>query len=126
MVKIQHSTSVNYLGHLQQEDLLKIFKESHIFILPSYREGLPRAALEAASCGMALLLSDVPGCRECIEPNFNGFLFDLSSQTDLSDKICFLLENKNNLKDFCNNSPTYMKNHFSNEVIYKKFEKLLS
>lgn len=43
-------------------------------ILPSYREGTPRSLLEGAAMGRPLIASDVPGCREVVQPGLNGFL----------------------------------------------------
>jgi glycosyltransferase involved in cell wall biosynthesis len=48
--------------------------KSDVVVLPSYREGLPKVLLEAASCGRAIVATDVPGCREIVEHGINGLL----------------------------------------------------
>lgn len=60
--------------HGYQQDMKKIYQESHIVCLPSYREGLPKALLEAAACGRAIVTTDVPGCREIVRHEENGLL----------------------------------------------------
>lgn len=56
------SSNVRALGHVS--DMLGLYLAADIFVLPSYREGFPRSAMEAAATGLALVLSDIPGCRQ--------------------------------------------------------------
>ncbi len=51
-----------------------VFHAAHIACLPSYREGLPKSLLEAAACGLPIVTTDVPGCREIVRDGDNGFL----------------------------------------------------
>ena len=70
--KIVSKNSVVFLGHLSHiEDL---FKTSSIVCLPSYREGMPKALLEAQAAGCAVVTTDVIGCRESILDKQTGFL----------------------------------------------------
>src|SRR5690606_2527053 len=59
-------------GH--REDMERVFAEAHVVCLPSYREGLPKALIEAAACGRAIVTTDVPGCREVIRDGVGGLL----------------------------------------------------
>jgi glycosyltransferase involved in cell wall biosynthesis len=45
-----------------------------VFVLPSYREGVPRSTQEAMAMGRAVITTDVPGCRETVEDGVNGYL----------------------------------------------------
>jgi glycosyltransferase involved in cell wall biosynthesis len=56
-------------------------------VLPSYREGMPRALLEAAAMARPLLASDVPGCREIVRDGENGLLFEARSEEALAEAI---------------------------------------
>ena len=64
---------------------------SHIMVLPSYREGLPKSLLEAAACGRAVITTDVPGCRDAIEKNKTGLLVKVKSSDELVKAILKLL-----------------------------------
>src|SRR5690606_33445852 len=58
----------------ERRDIAALYAASHIAVLPSYREGLPRSLIEAAACGRAVVTTDVPGCRDAIEPDQTGLL----------------------------------------------------
>jgi glycosyltransferase involved in cell wall biosynthesis len=49
-----------------------VFEKAHIVCLPSYREGLPKALIEAAAAGLPIVTTDVPGCREVVTDGVHG------------------------------------------------------
>lgn len=55
-------------------DMAEVFAQCHVVCLPSYREGLPKVLIEAASCGRPIVTTDVPGCREVVRHGINGLL----------------------------------------------------
>lgn len=61
----------------RSNDMPEVFRQATVVCLPSYREGLPKSLLEAASCGRPILTYDVPGCREVVVDGENGFLVPL-------------------------------------------------
>jgi glycosyltransferase involved in cell wall biosynthesis len=81
--------AVELLGH--RSDIASVFAQSHIVVLPSYREGLPRVLIEAAACGRAVVTTDVPGCRDAIEPGVTGLLVPPRDAVALADAIQHLL-----------------------------------
>jgi glycosyltransferase involved in cell wall biosynthesis len=56
------------------DDMAAVWRDAHIAVLPSYREGLPKALLEAAACARAIVATDVPGCREIARDGVNALL----------------------------------------------------
>ena len=67
--------------------------ESSVFVLPSYREGLPRSTQEAMAVGRAVITTDVPGCRETVEDGVNGFLVPRWSPDKIAEKMIYFIEN---------------------------------
>lgn len=63
---------VEWLGHVV--DMPALLASVDIFVLPSYREGLPKGLIEAAACGLPLVTTDVPGCREVVTDGIEGLL----------------------------------------------------
>lgn len=66
---VQEGT-VEHLGWMK--DMPCVFAQAHIVCLPSYREGLPKALIEAAAAGRPIVTTDVPGCREVVENGVHG------------------------------------------------------
>ncbi|MDR5730485.1 MAG: glycosyltransferase family 4 protein [Terriglobia bacterium] len=67
-----NSATIEYLGSLN--DVRPALAASHVYVLPSYREGTPRTVLEAMATGRAIITTNVPGCRETVQPGVNGYL----------------------------------------------------
>jgi glycosyltransferase involved in cell wall biosynthesis len=69
----QEEGLIEWLG--AQEDIAAIWARSHIAVFPSmYREGVPKALLEAAACGRPIVTTDIPGCRDVVDDGKNGYL----------------------------------------------------
>ena len=65
---------------------------SHVFVLPSYREGVPRSTQEAMAVGRPIITTDVPGCRETVVDGKNGFLVPAFDVEKLAEKMIFFIE----------------------------------
>lgn len=63
---------LEWWGH--RADMPDVLRQTSIVALPSYREGLPKALLEAGAAGLPSVTADVPGCREVVQHEVNGLL----------------------------------------------------
>jgi glycosyltransferase involved in cell wall biosynthesis len=63
--------------HGPTDDVAKVWRENHVAMLLSYREGLPKALVEAAAAGRPIIASDVTGCREVVRDGIEGLLVPL-------------------------------------------------
>lgn len=75
-------------------DIPELFSQAHIVTLPSYYgEGLPKILIEAAASGRAVITTDMPGCRDAIEPDETGLLIPARDTIALASAIQRLIEN---------------------------------
>ena len=83
---------VEYSGFVT--DVAKRIQDSAVFVLPSYyREGVPRSTQEAMAIGRPVITTDVPGCRETVVDGINGFLVPKWNPEALAEKMCYFIEN---------------------------------
>ena len=74
-----------------QEDMPATLAQADIFCLPSYREGVPNALLEACACGLPIVTTDVPGCRDVVTHGLNGLLVPAKNANELAHAVEKLL-----------------------------------
>lgn len=82
---------IEYFGN--QDDVRPYLEQCSVFVLPSYREGTPKAVLEAMACGRAILTTDTTGCRETVKDGKNGYLVPVKDSYALFEKMKYLVEN---------------------------------
>jgi len=78
-----------------RDDVVDVWRRSHVAVLPSYREGLPKSLLEAAACARPIVATDVPGCREIVHHGENGILVPINDAEALADALGTLLADAN-------------------------------
>lgn len=71
---VQYSSGVEIAG--ADSDARDLLNECHVFVYPSYREGMPQRVLEAMAAGRPILTTNVAGCRETVDERVNGCLVD--------------------------------------------------
>ncbi len=76
---------ITHLG--EADEVVDHIREADCMVLPSYREGLPRSLLEAASMGKPLIAADAPGSRDLVTHGVNGFLCRVRDSLDLAEKM---------------------------------------
>lgn len=81
---------VIYPGHVN--NVVEWIAGSSVFVLPSYREGVPRSTQEAMAVGRAVITTDVPGCRETVIDSVNGFIVPPWSAEKLAEKMMLFIE----------------------------------
>lgn len=105
----------------RREDMPHVLTQSHIVCLPSYREGLPKSLLEAASCGRPIVTTDVPGCREIVRDGDNGLLVEARNATALADALVKLLTDQRLRQQMGQRGRERVLNEFSQELVIARF-----
>ena len=93
----EYGINLNFLGVLPNDLIPSVLNQYDIFILPSFFEGNPKVLLEAMSCGVACIGTNVQGINDIIQHKQNGFLCNTSSKS-IRNAILELHDNKE-LKD---------------------------
>lgn len=84
------SNIIHYPGHVNNVN--DWIADSHVFVLPSYREGFPRSTQEAMAIGRPIITTDVPGCRETVINKQNGFIVQKWNPEALAEKMIYFIE----------------------------------
>ena len=98
LAELRANHRIRCLGHI--EDMQLVYAASDIVVLPSWREGLSRALIEAAAMERPIITTDVPGCRDVVDHGISGLLVPQRDARSLMLAIRLLLENPDLAKRF--------------------------
>ena len=99
--------------------------QSSVFVLPSYREGVPRSTQEAMAIGRPVITTDVPGCRETVKEGVNGFLVPKWRPEILAEKMICFIENPEKINQMGQESHKIALEQFDADKVNQKLCKLL-
>ncbi len=85
IIEAARNAGIKFLG--MRTDLDDLYPAMDIFVLPSHREGFPRAAMEAAAMGLPIVATDIRGCREVVDHGRNGLLVPVNDPEALAEAI---------------------------------------
>ena len=110
---------LNFLGLFPNNKIPEILNQYQIFILPSYYEGNPKVLLEAMSCGIPSIGTDVYGINNILKHRQNGYLCGANSAS-IRDAIKTLYNNKELRKTISINARKFILNNCSLNLIVDK------
>lgn len=93
----QHRGLVIYHG--PSADVRPHIAGCHVYVLPSYHEGMPRSVLEAMAMGRPILTTDVPGCRDTVIAGDNGWLVPKADAAALAERVLWFIANRDRWSD---------------------------
>ena len=109
--RLLKENNIKWLGY--QSDMRKLINECSIFCLPSYREGMSKSLIEAAMSGLPIVTTNVPGCKEIVKNNINGYLVTAKNSKMLSIALEKLILSKKKRFIFSIQSRLHAKKNFS-------------
>lgn len=111
---------VTYLG--PSEDVRPHMADADCVVLPSYREGVPRALLEAAAMGRPVITTDVPGCRDAVIDGETGLLCRARDVDDLAAKLCaFIAIASEGRARMARRARTFVEQQFSEDTVIDRY-----
>lgn len=111
---------VEYLG--TTDDVRTFINSADCIVLPSYREGTPRTLLEAASSSKPIITTNVPGCNNVVEDNYNGLLCEMKNSEDLAQKMREMSAmSTEKLTEFGRNGRIKMEKEYDESMVINKY-----
>lgn len=116
---------IEFLG--QTDDVRPFISESDCVVLPSYREGLPRTLLEAASMARPIITTNVPGCKDTLVDGLTGLLCESANADDLASKIySFLLLSYEERLQMGSRGRQFIQEKFDESIVINKYLNIIN
>src|SRR5699024_1580033 len=103
----------------------KYIAHASVFVLPSYREGMPRSTQEAMAIGRPVITTDVPGCNETVVDGVTGFLIPKWDIAALVEKMIYFIEHPEQVNKMGYQGFLYAKKNFNADLINYRLSKML-
>lgn len=121
MEQWEQTRTVKYLG--ETSNVLPYIERATCLVLPSYREGVSRVLMEAASMERPIIATNVPGCREIVIDGHNGFLCEVQDTNSLIACMMHMLSlSEIELTAFGKNGRTHVLQHFDEQRIINVYK----
>ena len=116
---------IEYLGEMAS--VQSALRSCKFYVLPSYREGVPRSTLEALSTGRPVITTRAPGCRQTVIHKKNGLLVPIKDALALANAMISLLKNSDeNINKMADESYMLAKNKFEVSKVNKSILNIMN
>lgn len=106
-----------------REDMPELYASMDVLVLPSYREGFPRAPMEAAAMGVPIVVTDIRGCREVVEDGVNGYKIQVGDIVHLADRIVDLLLDPGKRQCMSTRARTIAAENFDERIVFERVKR---
>lgn len=115
---------IEYLGFIDQSDMLEFYNGLQLLVLPTNSEGLPNVALEAMACGTPVLATPVGGLPDIIEDGETGFLMEDNDPETIRENVKRALSHPNR-EQISANARELIEEEYRFESAVKRYERIL-
>lgn len=117
---------ISLLGHVNEETICRELQNSNIYVQSSYGETMSTAIMQAMSCELPVIATDIPGIRNMIEKDKSGLFFEVENVDELVSCIQLLIENASLRERLIKYSRAYAVEHFSHIRMFKQYFQVIS
>ena len=103
-----------------RQDMPDLYGLMDVFVLPSWREGFPRSPMEAAAMGKPVVVTDIRGCREVVEPGRTGLITPVRDATALAAAILEVLSDPSRAVRFGHAGRVLAGRKFDERLVFEK------
>ncbi|MBU1013819.1 MAG: glycosyltransferase family 4 protein [Bacteroidetes bacterium] len=124
-VQYENGIEIKYLGKINNDEKLRtIYSAGDVTVVPSIQEVFGQVIIESMSCGTPVVAFNQTGPAEIIQHKKNGFLANPFEEGDLAKGIDWVLENQSRWEMLSANAVTFVRAHYSSEIIARKYIEL--
>ena len=120
--QIEKKNIVSFLNYTP--NIENFFYKSKIVCLPTYREGTPKALIDACAMGLPIVTTNIPGCKLVVKSGYNGYKVPVKNVNLLINKLEILIKSKTIREKFSKNSFSVAKQYFDIKNIIDKHLKI--
>ena len=113
--EVEGWNAIEYLG--VTSDVRPLISGCHVYVLPSYHEGLPRSTLEAMSMGRPVITTNAVGCRDTVIEGENGFMVPVKDTNKLAERMMWCIEHANELEQMGRASRKLVERRFDVRIV---------
>jgi len=128
--KFSLEETVHFLGLKQQEEVIKILRHSHLFLLPSIAEALPVVLMEAQAVGLPVVATDVGSVSQVVVDGRSGFVVPERDVNAMADRLKYLIEHPEVWPEMGRKGRKQIEDNFNikklNEELVRIYERLLA
>ncbi len=115
---------VEFAGLLNEDEIINHLQQSDVYVNCSLIEGMSTSLLQAMSCGLPCIVSDIPANRALVSPGFNGSIFEVGNAEALADKIHQILIDPQLVNLLSKNARKYAEENLSNQKMIENYMRL--
>jgi glycosyltransferase involved in cell wall biosynthesis len=127
LVCVKNNSKIKILGYLSGDEKINAYKNSSVYLFPSYSEGMPNSVLEAMACGLPIICTNVGALEDFFENEKMGFIHPMPINIEsFENSILTLYYERELLNTMASFNNHYAKDHFLASRSIQKLEALIN